>query len=95
MEKVVDGGADKSYGIQVAEMAGLPNEVIARSKLLLKKFLKDEVKLQKPLSKEQDQLGLFDLENKILNELKDINLNKISPIEALNKLNELKNKYNL
>tara|TARA_Y100000996_G_scaffold75683_1_gene50931 strand:+ start:4653 stop:7247 length:2595 start_codon:yes stop_codon:yes gene_type:complete len=95
MRKVVDGGADKSYGIQVAEMAGLPNEVIARSKLLLKKFLKDEVKLQKPLSKEQDQLGLFDLENKILNELKDIDLNKISPIEALNKLNELKNKYNL
>ena len=36
MRKVVDGGADKSYGIQVAEMAGLPNEVIARSKLLLK-----------------------------------------------------------
>ena len=62
---------------------------------LIKKFLKDEVKLQKPLSKEQDQLGLFDLENKILNELKDIDLNKISPIEALNKLNELKNKYNL
>ena len=95
MRKVVEGGADKSYGIQVAEMAGLPNDVIVRSKILLREFLKDEVKFQKPLNNKKNQLSLFDIENKILNELKDVNLDKISPIEALNKLNELKNKYNL
>ena len=95
MRKVIDGGADKSYGIQVAEMAGLPIDVIIRSKLLLKNFLKEEIQLEKPSYNKENQLSLFEKESKILKELKELNLEKISPLEALNKLNELKDKYNV
>ena len=86
MRKIKSGGASKSYGIQVAEMAGLPNEIIYRAKVLLADFMKSKIKHNKT----EKQLNLFIKESKLISELKKINIDKLSPIEALNKLNELK-----
>ncbi len=92
LRKIKNGGANKSYGIQVAEMAGLPIDIINRSKELLLKFSKDKIisSSNKDLDSDKSQLNLFKIESKIINKLKSINPNKISPIESLNLLNDLK-----
>ena len=96
LRKIKEGGANKSYGIQVAEMAGLPSQVINRSKDLLLKFSSEKIKVNSnlDLNNNKKQLNLFKNENKIIKKLKSINLDKISPIESLNLLNELKTKIN-
>tara|TARA_B110001454_G_scaffold45503_1_gene44610 strand:- start:499 stop:3099 length:2601 start_codon:yes stop_codon:yes gene_type:complete len=94
LRKIKEGGANKSYGIQVAEMAGLPSEIISRSKELLLKFSSDKMKDDYNLDNDKKQLNLFKYENKLIKKLKSINLNKISPIESLNFLNELKKEIN-
>jgi len=94
LRKIKEGGANKSYGIQVAEMAGLPSEIINRSKELLLKFSSDKMKDESNLDNDKKQLDLFKYENKIIKKLKSIDLNKISPIESLIFLNELKNEIN-
>ena len=96
LRKIKEGGANKSYGIQVAEMAGLPSQVINRSKDLLLKFSSEKIKVNSnlDLNNNKKQLDLFKNENKIIKKLKSINLDKISPIESLNLLNELKTKIN-
>ena len=96
LRKIKEGGANKSYGIQVAEMAGLPSQVINRSKDLLLKFSSEKIKVDPnlDLNNNKKQLNLFKNENKIIKKLKSVNLDKISPIESLNLLNELKTKIN-
>ena len=98
IRKIVVGGASKSYGIQVAKMAGLPYKVIKRSKVLLKSFMKDK-KIFNNQNKEnaltQNQLDLFKIDEDIIDELKKINIDELTPMQALNKLNEIKNKYEL
>ena len=96
LRKIKEGGANKSYGIQVAEMAGLPSQVINRSKDLLLKFSSEKLKADSnlDLNNNKKQLNLFKNENKIIKKLKSVNLDKISPIESLNLLNELKTKIN-
>ena len=96
LRKIKEGGANKSYGIQVAEMAGLPSQVINRSKDLLLKFSSEKLKADSSLdlNNNKKQLNLFKNENKIIKKLKSVNLDKISPIESLNLLNELKTKIN-
>ena len=95
LRKIKEGGTNKSYGIHVAEMAGLPLDVIRRSKNLLDNFTKNKsfsanYKVKKTNSN-QEQLGLFNKkESKIISELQKIDLNNISPIQALNFLNKLK-----
>ncbi len=102
LHKVSSGSADHSYGIQVAQMAGMPTFVTNRAKEILnnlegKELTPYEVK-QKKIAKfkqNKDQLNLFEFQDdKIRKEISDIPIDSITPIEALNKLNELKKKVN-
>ena len=99
--KIIDGIADKSYGIHVASIAGVPKKVINRARELLKKFeSQDKIdnNLKTPLID-----SLFDIEpvveeeikedeavKKIQKRLSEIDLNSITPIQAMNILCELK-----
>ena len=92
LRKIKSGGASKSYGIQVAEMAGLPNSIIVRSKDLLFNFMNNKTKNSSVVTKHKDtQLNLFAKENKISKKINEIDLDNISPIDALNILHDLKN----
>ncbi|MEW6685585.1 MAG: DNA mismatch repair protein MutS [Candidatus Edwardsbacteria bacterium] len=105
LRKVVSGGSDQSYGIQVARLAGLPKEVIERAKEILANLEADELtptnlpKLARgshaPTPELAKQLTLFiPAEHPILEELRKLELEKMTPLEALNKLEELKRKIN-
>jgi len=100
LRKIVKGGCDHSYGIQVAKLAGLPERVIERAKEILKNLeaealnSSDIPKLaqhhQEPEPKVQ-QMSLFaELEKSLREELLNIDPNTLTPIEALNKLDQLK-----
>jgi DNA mismatch repair protein MutS len=92
LRKIKDGGASKSYGIQVAEMAGLPNKIIIRAKDLLFDFMNNKTKYSKINTKRKNsQLDLFDKDSKLLKKIKELDIDSISPIDALNILNDLKN----
>ncbi len=95
LRKIIRGGADESYGIEVAALAGVPNKVIKRAKEILADILSGEVKTG-PTEKNielSDQMGLFDIAaSEILEELKMIDATTFTPIEALNKLYELTKK---
>ncbi len=90
LRKITEGTADHSYGIQVAQMAGLPEEVTTRAKQILKSF---EKKQYNKAHKDDIQVSLFEVttdETPLKNKLKGIDINTISPIEALNILKKLK-----
>ena len=101
LRKIVSGGTDNSYGIHVAQMAGLPRSVIERAREILSNLEANELTMNhKPrLAKrkpgravDSSQLSLFREKepSKIEHELKNIDVNRLSPIEALIKLDELK-----
>lgn len=89
--KILPGGTDKSYGIHVARLAGLPYSVLERAKEIMSR-LEDGSFLTKEAHKEgQRQMYLFDMpDNQIIEALRSIKIDYITPIEALNKLKELK-----
>ncbi len=91
LHKVKDGSVDKSYGINVATLAGLPKEVIDRANIILKEY---ETKENKKTSSVQIALPLNFEEKKsvIEEELKKIDILNITPIEAINILSKLKEK---
>jgi DNA mismatch repair protein MutS len=90
--KVVKGGTSKSYGIEVAKLAGLPKSVIMRARGVLGKLEEDVVGLRETPAPD-DQIAMFDERgHKALEELKDIDADRMTPIEALNKFHELKEK---
>lgn len=89
LRKIISGGANKSYGIAVAKLAGLPFEVIERAKVILSQIEKKEVIIENNInniSKTKTTSG-----EKVLNNLKNINIEQINPIEAFNILNDLIN----
>ncbi len=97
LRKIVEGGCDDSYGIQVAKLAGIPQEVIDRAKEILTNlenggegapnFVKGK---RAPNFQPAPQLSLFSaLPDPLLEELKGLNLNSMTPLEALTKLAEL------
>lgn len=101
LHRVNPGRADHSYGIQVAVMAGLPVFVTNRAKEILnnlesKELTPYEVKkerLKKLKSETDNQISLFEFkDDELRTEIKNLELNTLTPIEALNKLNELKRK---
>jgi DNA mismatch repair protein MutS len=101
LHKVNPGRADHSYGIQVAQMAGLPLFVTNRAKEVLdnlesKELTPYEIKkerLKKLKSENDNQISLFEFKDDSLRtEINKMELDKITPLEALNKLNELKKK---
>ncbi|MEJ2495682.1 MAG: DNA mismatch repair protein MutS [Ignavibacteriaceae bacterium] len=100
LHRVNAGSADHSYGIQVARMAGLPKFVTSRAKEVLQNLESKELtpyeekkeKLQK-LQRADNQISMFEIkDDKIRNELKELQIDGLTPIEALNKLNDLKKK---
>jgi DNA mismatch repair protein MutS len=92
--KIRPGATDKSYGIQVASLAGVPKEVLERAKEVLEELEKNEQPSQSkiPTRKQKLQLSLFELEHPVLEEIKNLDLTNLTPIEALNKLKELQDK---
>ena len=90
LHKIVPGGADRSYGIHVAQLAGLPKPVIRRAQELLSQLESGE-RVQAPRAKKEEspQLSLFIERDPVLDALKAMDVNSLSPLEALMKLYEL------
>ena len=97
LRRIVSGGADDSYGIEVAKLAGLPEPVIVRAKAVLKE-LESGKKTERPKRKKKEviednttQMSLIAPKNSVIEDfVRDIDVNTLTPIEALNKLYELK-----
>ena len=111
LRKIVKGGADKSYGIQVAKLAGVPDPVINRAKEIVEELVTADItgkvkniavqgsetkkKTQKKLDEvDLTQMSLFDTvkDDDIIQELRDVDISHMTPMDALNKLYELQNK---
>ncbi|HOK41329.1 MAG TPA: DNA mismatch repair protein MutS [bacterium] len=98
LRKIVKGSVDKSYGIEVARLAGIPEKVINRAKEILQNLEKQELNLiesAKPIEEKQIQLTLFSLEQEEydwINEIKNLDINKMTPLDALNKIAYIKEK---
>ncbi|GBD88170.1 DNA mismatch repair protein MutS [bacterium BMS3Abin03] len=100
LHRVNPGRADHSYGIQVAQMAGLPRFVTNRAKEVLQNLESKELtpyeekkEKLKRLHRDDNQINLFEIkDDKLRTEIEDIEVDNLTPIEALNKLSELKKK---
>jgi DNA mismatch repair protein MutS len=95
LRKVEPGAADRSYGIEVAKLAGLPNEVITRARAVLTEHESAEHELTEHLSPgatpPPTQLTIFTpISQPVLERLREVDLNRLTPLEALNLLAELK-----
>ena len=93
LHKIIPGGADRSYGIHVAQLAGLPNPVIQRASEILLELEKSSGKAVKINPISAQQVALFPETNPLLDELKHLDINSLSPIEALNKLFEWQRRF--
>jgi DNA mismatch repair protein MutS len=98
LRKVEPGPADRSYGIEVAKLAGLPHEVIVRAREVLAEHEEAEQRLTEQLASDElqprrpAQLTIFTpLSNQVVERLRGVDLNQLTPLEALNLLAELKN----
>ena len=115
LRKIVKGGADKSYGIAVAKLAGVPDTVTKRAEEIVSQLLENDisVKIQSIAAESYDnngkkskvrrldevdmnQMSLFDTitDDDILDEIKNLDVNALTPIEALNTLHSLQSKLN-
>jgi len=95
LRKIKKGGASQSYGINVAKMAGIPQSVLIRANKLLLEFTNEKINLNYSVEKEwkdHKQVEMFDNNDNIIRDLKKIDVDKLTPIEAINKINELKSK---
>lgn len=101
LRKLVRGGSEHSFGIHVAKMAGMPQSIVKRAEQILKQLETDnrQSDIAKPVDKiaqqrEGYQLTFFQLDDPVLeqvrDEIKNIDINNLTPLEALNKLNEIK-----
>ncbi len=93
LHKIIPGGADRSYGIHVAQLAGLPRPVIQRAGEILQQLEASSGKAVQLNPNAAQQMALFPETNPLLDELKELDINSLSPIEALNKLYEWQRKY--
>ena len=99
LRRIIPGGADDSYGIEVAKLAGLPDWIIKRAKEILKELTSGKTDDKEtfadisPHNNEEDmQLSLLDTaSNAVTDRLKSVDVNTLTPIEAMNLLYELKN----
>ena len=93
LHKIIPGGADRSYGIHVAQLAGLPRPVIIRAGEILRQLELSSGKAASINPQAAQQLALFPETNPLLDELEMLDINTLSPIEALNKLFEWQKKF--
>ena len=99
LHQVIKGGVDKSYGIEVAKLAGLPKEITKRAQEILLKLEKDELG---KVAHRAEQLGIFgetQIVEKVItkpslieDEIKDLNINSLTPLDALQKIDDWKKK---
>ena len=110
LRKIVRGGADKSYGIQVAKLAGVPEPVISRAKVLVEELSAADITVRarqiaessvpasvpRPDDVDMNQMSLFETvrDDDILEEIKSLELGNMTPIDALNTLYRLQTKLN-
>lgn len=109
LRKIVPGGADRSYGIQVAKLAGVPEIVINRAKEICEELEQADLsnitrnldvahsakrKTKKPDELDLAQISLFDTvkDDDIIEEIRNLNISTLTPLDALNKLYEIQNK---
>ena len=102
LRKLVEGGTNRSYGIQVARLAGIPDEVLIRAKKILAKIENGEFSLNDTLAPDRDeddskkrhvQLNLFRKpERLIIENLSNLDISSMTPLDALNYLDELSEK---
>jgi DNA mismatch repair protein MutS len=99
MRKLVSGGSHHSFGIHVAKMAGMPQQVISKANKILKRLEKshkqeDSIEAMKAIQEEEMQLSFFNLDDPLLENIKQeilqVDINTLTPVEALMKLNEIK-----
>ena len=92
LRKIVRGGADQSYGIEVAKLAGVPDKVISRARQILKELEAGGVQTpQAPVAPPSEQVSLLDMGgNEVVRRLQEADLNTLTPIEAMNLLFQLK-----
>jgi DNA mismatch repair protein MutS len=93
LHKIIPGGADRSYGIHVAQLAGIPRPVIQRANEILQQLELSSGKAVNINPSTSAQMALFPETNPMLDELKKLDINALSPIEALNKIYEWQKKY--
>lgn len=94
LRRIVSGGADDSYGIEVAKLAGVPNTIIGRAKEILAELEsgRAETVVKKSNPDEDAQLSLLGVaQSPVIDKIKNVDLNTLTPIEAMNLLYELKN----
>jgi DNA mismatch repair protein MutS len=101
LRKLIPGGSEHSFGIHVAQMAGMPRSVVKRAHEILEELEKTggEKNLSKPVGelagqREGLQMSFFQLDDPVLKQIRDqiadLDINNLTPVEALNKLNEIK-----
>ena len=94
LRKILEGGTDESYGIHVAKLAGVPKNVVTRANKILRSLEKGGVKIKEEKEQKKQVEGQFDLFSlklaDISHELDKINVNELTPIDALNTLVRLK-----
>ena len=103
LRKLMRGGSEHSFGIHVAEIAGMPRSIVKRAEVILKELEADNSQVGsvgKPsaekinMTREGMQLSFFQLDDPVLCQIRDeilgLDINNLTPVEALNKLNEIK-----
>ena len=107
LRKLEKGGSEHSFGIHVADIAGMPKSIVKRANVILKQLEKaspdpakgGKVRVGKPTteiinSREGMQLSFFQLDDPVLSQVRDeilgLDVNNLTPLEALNKLNDIK-----
>lgn len=101
LRKLIPGGSEHSFGIHVAKMAGMPQSIVKRANTILKQLESDNRKqgISKPISEISDQregfqLSFFQLDDPVLSQVRDeilsLDINNLTPMEALNKLSDIK-----
>ncbi len=93
LHKIVPGGADRSYGIQVAQLAGMPRPVIQRANEILRELEASSGRAVRLSPETPRQLALFPETNPLVEELRALDINNMTPIEALNRLYEWKKRF--
>ncbi len=93
LHKILPGGADKSYGIHVAQLAGLPRPVVQRANEIMKQLEASSGSATKIDPNAHRQIALFPETNPLIDELSALDMNALSPIEALNKLFEWQKRF--
>ena len=93
LHKIVPGGADRSYGIHVAQIAGLPKPVIQRANEILRQLEDSSGNTLEQKATSRQQLTLFPENNPLLDAFKDLDINSMTPIEALNLLYDWKRRF--